>query len=483
DALDESSPSIADDVTPLDPNSHAVSEDENFWEPEHTLPAASTSGPAMPVIVAAATDAAMTDAAASTREHSTYDDFRDRLLRRDPPVETIAADASLPDTAASPPEGNLTGSPPDEVSPILVVGHDQPSSGWRHSLRRRGQPLEAPTPYSAIAQEVPAAASATGDPRREPAPGSTPPSGPPQEGFVGSLFDVFGIGGDRASESSRGAVSPLRQASITQLDRSAVGGDEKQSAPSTDALRKSLQTVHWQEELDRLTALLETQLAHQTPGESSLEQDYYMRQHVALRLLYLIGSRRPEALQAIPDCDPSQQEFWIELLWALSDIFDDEALPDQSRRARETAARLRAALTHITPQAGLHLKRTLFCRQINGFGSYMTFERDEFSPGQTVLVYTEVENFSSEPTPQGEFVTTLQSTLRIQRESPTGPILFEEQLPASEDTCQSRRLDYFHSYRITLPTNLTPGPHVLTLTVRDQASQNLGTATLNFVVR
>src|SRR5690606_25088461 len=219
------------------------------------------------------------------------------------------------------------------------------------------------------------------------------------------------------------------------------------------------------------------------PGPSAIEQDYYIRQHVALRLLYLIGSRRPEALQAIPDCDPDQQEFWIELLWALSNIFDDEAMPDRAARARETATRLREALVHLAPEAGLRLTQTQFCRQINSFGNYLPFEQDEFSPGQSVLVYTEVENFVSRATPDGEFITTLQSTLRIQEGDATGPVVFEEELPATEDRCFSRRQDYFHSYRIALPSQLNPGRHVLTLTVRDENSQKISTAQLNFVIR
>ncbi len=473
--------------------------------------------------------AAQMTGAVTPPDRSAFRDLRDRILHRGPfkreeaaaPAEPRVAETetalpepvagSLQQIAARPEPAVSPHDAPDEPpfaagrrddfsslvkesSPIVQVGHDEAPFDRLRPSRSHKLPLEAPTPFSTIArEEATAAARADHDSqqdsdRRDPLRGNPAEetgrgANDADEGLAGSLFDVFGIGGDRAGTPQAETPHPLRPASIAPLQRPPRDGDEETPTPSIDALAESLQTVHWQEELDRLTALLETQLVHQNPGESSIEQDYYVRQHVALRLLYLIGSRRPEALQAIPDCDPAQQEFWTELLWALSNIFDDEAMPDQAGRARETATRLRAALTHIAPLAGLRLTHTQFCRQINGFGSYSTYDRDEFSPGQSVLVYTEVENFTSQLNAEEEFVTTLRSTIRIHRGDATGEILFEENLPPTEDRCRSQRRDYFHSYRITLPPDLTPGPHVLTLTARDQNSQKLRMTSLNFLVR
>ncbi|MBX3439694.1 MAG: hypothetical protein KF861_19550, partial [Planctomycetaceae bacterium] len=329
-----------------------------------------------------------------------------------------------------PPAADLTDDSGREASTTLQAA---PRDDGRTTRRFRGKPsaaLTAPTPFSAIARDAAKEEPPAENTKPAPQPTTTPFDDPQNTGFVGSMFDVFGINGDRSAKANRKSPGTVQPASTARLERADLDRAASPSTGSMDALRESLQTVHWQEELDRLTALLETQLTHQTPGETSVSQDYYLRQHVALRLLYLIGRRHPEALQAIPDCDPHQQEFWTEVLWALSDIFDDEASPDHSVRARETASRLRAALAQIAPQAGLQLTHTLFCRQINGFGSYTPFERDEFTPGQSVLVYTEVENFVSRAMPDGHYVTALQSTLRIHSGDATGPIVFDEPLPA-----------------------------------------------------
>ncbi|MCA9024932.1 MAG: hypothetical protein KDA86_06945 [Planctomycetaceae bacterium] len=378
----------------------------------------------------------------------------------------VDVDQNLPDRAVS--------TTPSES----LIGHDRKRERT-HKIRGVDAPLQAPSPSTANSDEV-LQQTAMID---ENSYGTE--SSEQDVGFINTVFDVFGVSGDRqAAPDAHQETTEIRPAGHDQGKTKTSKRESESDAKSskTDSSR-SLQSVYWQEELDKLVALLETQLAHQELGESQLEQDLYLRQHVALKLLYLIGSRRPEALQSIPHDDPNQQEFWTEMMWALSNVFDDEALPDPSDRARETLERLRAAIDHLEPLAGLDVNHTVFCRQIDGFGNYTLFDKDEFLPGESVLIYTEVENFSTLVTTQGDYVTKLQSTLDIHEESTEGRVVFHNELAPTEDLCRSRRHDYFHSYRVKLPTNLTPGPHVLTLSIHDEVGHKFGTASLHFVVR
>jgi hypothetical protein len=506
----------------IERSSHALPVQQQITERTQTPPRVESAGPAMPEspppgllpqqtvehgsrgseadftanhpIVDSQTQAqrniADIDGAFAHREGSLFDDIRSRITRRSRRPQ--AAPRSSP-PAEGPfyehPTASVDGGEPTS-SPVISIGVEADSRNPRD-----GVPLEAPAPLSAVTRQTVLVEKLGELPSEDTEQGPSSPEDDSAaenegaDGFVSSLFDKnslfekFGLGADRTKDREANAEIVLRQSQLAELERPLADDDLNDRPASEEALLTPLQTVQWQEDYDRLTTLLETQLASQTPGESPLEQDHYIRQHVALRLLYLIGSRRAEALQAIPGCDRSQQEFWTAMLWALSNIFDEEAMPDRSHRAREAATQLRVALEQITPLAGLKLAKCQFCRQIDGFGSYETFERDEFVPGQSVLIYAEIQNFLSEMTPQGEYLTVLQSTIAIHEQSAGHRVVFHEQLPPTEDRCRSRRSDYYHNYRIRLPQDLKPGRHVLSLTVRDQLSEKQDTVSLSLLVR
>jgi hypothetical protein len=48
-----------------------------------------------------------------------------------------------------------------------------------------------------------------------------------------------------------------------------------------------------------------------------------------------------------------------------------------------------------------------------------------------------------------------------------GDPIWSQSLGAAEDQCLRRRRDYFVNYRLTLPSQLSPGPYLLRLTQTD----------------
>lgn len=241
--------------------------------------------------------------------------------------------------------------------------------------------------------------------------------------------------------------------------------------------------VNWQEELQKLIAMTESDVAESRPGTTEAEHHDYITQHVYLRMLYLMANQQERALQAIPVLEPADQEFWQQMFWAMANYFDSKGMPDSSDRATQTITQLKSAIQRLQEKARLELRNVAFCHKISSFGSYERFKRDEFSPGQPVLLYAEVDNFRSEPTADGQFRTILRSTIEIYKAGPDGDLVYREPFPATEDLCRNHRRDYFHSYEFTIPQRISLGPHVLKLTVEDQLNQKLTTYSLNFTVK
>ncbi|MEX0715660.1 MAG: hypothetical protein WD066_03700 [Planctomycetaceae bacterium] len=242
-------------------------------------------------------------------------------------------------------------------------------------------------------------------------------------------------------------------------------------------------SADWDAELQRLIARAESRIATATLGGTDAERNEYIRRHVHLRLLYLMSGQQGRAIVAIPGIEPADQEFWMQAIWALNDYFDQSRLPDKQDRAAQAVAQLRTAIRKLQEQASLDLRNVTFCHKISSFGNYERFDRDEFNPGQPVLLYAEVANFASETTGEGQYRTMLKSTIEIYKAGRDGDLVEQLTFPATEDLCRNHRQDYFHSYEFTIPARASLGPHVVKLTVEDQLSRKLATYSVNFTVR
>ncbi|WP_298869161.1 hypothetical protein [uncultured Gimesia sp.] len=236
-------------------------------------------------------------------------------------------------------------------------------------------------------------------------------------------------------------------------------------------------------QLGDLISAAETEISQLEPGSTPEEKQNFIERHVYLRMLYLMANQHERALEAIPGINPADQEFWQQTFWAVANYFDREAMPDQADRATQTVAQLRQATARLQENANLKLKNVAFCHKINSFGSYERFERDEYTPGRPVLVYSEIENFTSELTADGMYRTLLKSKVQIFKAGSNGDLVAEIPFDTTEDLCRNVRKDYFHSYKFEIPRNISLGPHIMKLTVEDEISQKVATYTQNFTVR
>ena len=273
------------------------------------------------------------------------------------------------------------------------------------------------------------------------------------------------LGGGFLGKSSEEKSEPPE----TKAPAVALAGDEKMRiAPGAQL---------WEDELQKLITLMnvETSAANQQ-GSISNEQ---LKQHVAVRLLQLVNGQPQLAQTPIPGLNPSEQEFWTSLFWALSDYVDPQN-SDETQRASQVLDQLRSATQHLQTNARLRLKNAVFCERIDGFGSYQPYDANEFKAGQRVLIYAEIRNFESQVTNDRMYSTRIRSVIEI--EDTTSHRVDQSEFPATEDVSRTRRSDYYHAYRIDLPDHLEPGPHHLKLIIIDESTGKQASETMPFLI-
>ena len=260
-----------------------------------------------------------------------------------------------------------------------------------------------------------------------------------------------------------------------------VSQSESARTPSAPKSATVLPSLPWQADLEQLIARVERELATAKPEPAGNTQNEYLRKQAHLRLLYLMAQRQEEALTAIPGVETYEQEYWQQLIWAMSNSLDTVQFPEATERAAQTVPPLAAALRQMREQSALSIKNMTFCRKISYFGNYDRFPRNEFTPGHEVLLYTEIENFVSAPTVDGEYRTSLKSLIEITDSK--GKIVWTKGFPSTEDFCRNPRRDYFHNYQFYIPEDLSTGAYVLKLTIVDELSRKRVSNSLNFVLK
>ena len=384
--------------------------------------------------------------------------------------------------------------PPQQTGTIIQSSGVRQSSGIRAPRQSAQSPVQLLAPFgneprfSPTVQDPGLRNPKLQDPRLQ-NPGLQPgftPQGQPVLQTPGQLPPQMTVPGQelrqgipgRITEGVQGTISTIRDAAgrIPSSIRQLTG-----SPGETIAVPGTLAQVQ-PADVNALIAQLESQLAVSAPGETEAERLDYVRRHVNLRLLYLIAGRNDQALDPIQGIDAAHQEFWQQLVWSMASYFDAAGQPNASQRATQTVNQLRAAITRLKAGADLSLQNVSFCHKIVSFGNYERFSRDQFTPGQPVLLYAEVENFKSTIVDNDRYRTALKSTIEIHKAGVEGQPVEVIEFPVTEDLCRNYRRDYFHSYEFSVPKKVEPGLYTLVLKVQDQLGQKTSASTVNFEV-
>ena len=231
---------------------------------------------------------------------------------------------------------------------------------------------------------------------------------------------------------------------------------------------------HWQQQLAGAIDALEAELPEYPTTAAERAQ------HARLRMLYAAAGRREDAVRPVPATPPAAQQFLSKELEGLTAWLDVEQTPDAARRADAAKPALAQALSKLAEAAPLVIHNLAFCTEVRSYGCIKRFEKHEFYPHQEVLLYAEVENFASEPTPNG-YHTSLGSTYRILDQQ--GHCVDEHTFAATEEHCDNVRRDFFIGYHLHLPKEIGPGRYTLRLSIEDLKNHKVAEASIAFDIK
>jgi uncharacterized coiled-coil protein SlyX len=229
----------------------------------------------------------------------------------------------------------------------------------------------------------------------------------------------------------------------------------------------------WHAQLNATIADLQQTVAQQPTTVAELHD------HMRLRTLQLLAGNEKDAYSPIPGASPAQQDFWSKQLFAISAYLSATTQLDEKQRAIAALAPLDEARSRLSELASLRVRNITFVDKVDGFGAYEPSKVTTFRPGQKVMLYAEVENFTSNASEQG-YATSLGTSFKVLNES--GRLVDGKQFPDVQDQCRNRRRDFHMQYELALPERIYPGPYEIELTITDHNSGKLGQATISFEI-
>ena len=266
------------------------------------------------------------------------------------------------------------------------------------------------------------------------------------------------------------ALASLIEQSKAKADR---GGESHSPEAAGGSVAGSTREINWQNHVE--AAIEAYQRQHPAEGGAVENPDNEAR----LRLLLLIANRREEACRPIPSLEPKMQDFWSQELFGLATLMSDDWIADRSNRLVESKRSLGEALARLGEAATLYVRNLAFVTEVQSYGSYTPFAEYEFSPGQKVLLYAEVDNYQSKETARGHH-TSLRSSYEIfdsRRQK-----IADHQFETNEEYCRNRRRDFFTVCEFAIPEHLSPGKYELRLTVADLNGDKSGQSSIIFHV-
>ena len=230
----------------------------------------------------------------------------------------------------------------------------------------------------------------------------------------------------------------------------------------------------WQ---SHLAAAIRSMESASAPGSAS-ENDIALQ--ARLRMLYMLAGRRDDAMRPLPSAPPETQDYWNSQINGLSTLIDSEKTPDPARRAAETKRILGDALKQHGDAAPLTVRNLTFCTAVRYFGSFDAVHSAEFAPGQKVLLYAEVENFRTEPSPKG-FHTAVKFNWQIL--DSRGNRVGDYVSATSEDQSLTPKHEFFLTKWFYLPDSMAGGRYTLQFTVEDELGHKVGQSSIEMTVR
>lgn len=132
------------------------------------------------------------------------------------------------------------------------------------------------------------------------------------------------------------------------------------------------------------------------------------------------------------------------------------------------------------------IANTRLCRRVLTFGSTVRLASDRLKPGQSVVLYAELEGLKDEQK-GSQFHSRLASGIQCFRKTAGAPekgsaAAWNQEFGNVEDICDHRRRDFYVNYVVTVPKTLEPGEYTLELSVTDLISERSAKSVMSFTV-
>lgn len=251
-----------------------------------------------------------------------------------------------------------------------------------------------------------------------------------------------------------------------------------------DAVLK-LNAVTWRSRLQQTIQLVQEQL------DSDIDSQTRTSMEINLRLLDVLSRQVGDVAQEERQFTASENQFWQHQLEAITSMLQTSELADvhdndllQHHTAHQTLTHLRHAVAQLESLANLKVSSGAFCTEVSGYGQFELFQSHQFESGQKVLVYCEVENYSTieqRNESSSTFHTKLRGSYAIYDSA--GHAVQQAEFPVMEDVARKRRRDFYMHLPITIG-DLSAGAYELHLLVEDLGGNKTASLTppLAFVV-
>jgi hypothetical protein len=203
--------------------------------------------------------------------------------------------------------------------------------------------------------------------------------------------------------------------------------------------------------------------------------------HLDFQLLRFLQDERVPELNTISALPTEDRELLAAVVDGLSNFRsglrqDNNMLPSRKiRPLMDMADRLRGVADLSVPTIAL-------CTDVRTFGEYTPINPPRFAANKShdVILYCEVENFSSQLDDQHMWVTKLAKEAVLYTEN--GMPVWSDKTEAITDTARRRRHDFFIVKKLRLPANLAVGRYLMKVSIQDQQVNRVAEATLPIIV-
>ena len=197
----------------------------------------------------------------------------------------------------------------------------------------------------------------------------------------------------------------------------------------------------------------------QTPNGRTVSNE------MRLRLLEMLLGNKAEAAKPMQSADQTVNKFMGNQVLGFAALLDDTAL-DSRGKYTSAAYRFNEGLQGLQTLCPVTLKNVMFVKDWAEYGKFLPHPTQEFYPGESFIVYLEIENlvvYRSKAAEGFEFGVAVKYEIW----DSNAKVVANRDIGKSMDSTLSRKRDFCLGIPDTLPTNLSPGQYNLRISVTD----------------